>query len=198
MHYDGVKWIEQENIPGSIWWECVFFLDENNGWVGGYGIARWDGKEWHYETNVGFITDMYFNSPTDGWAVSKYSERIYHYDGANWTRLHEGSYPSVELYAVGFSSPERGWVGGDGCVSGTQSNLLECKDGEWRYYLAEPWVEGIRKSIFGLHFANANNGWAVGQRTFRWDGERWWFGDDPPLSTRGMLYDVFTISENDA
>jgi hypothetical protein len=197
MHYDGFSWREIDNIAGSKEWECVFFLDENTGWVGGYGIARWDGNEWHYETDVGFITDMYFNSPTDGWAVSKYSERIYHYDGTKWTRVHDDPW-GIKLYSVFFTSPDRGWAAGWYCISGTQSNILGYKKGRWGYYREAPWTEGIRRDIYGLHFSDPGNGWAVGQRTFRWDGERWWFGDDPPLSTRGMLYDVFTISDKDA
>ena len=195
MHYDGVKWKEVENIAGGVWWECVFFLDENNGWVGGYGIARWDGKEWQYETNAGFITDMYFNSPTDGWAVSKYSERIYHYDGTTWTRVHEGTYPSVELYAISFSSPEHGWAGGMGCISGTQSNLMEYRNGDWRYFLELPGGEGIRTNIDDIHFSAADCGWAVGYSTFFWDGTKWREVERPP---DGYPNAVFTLSEEDA
>jgi hypothetical protein len=197
MHYDGRKWEELGNIPGSVWWECVFFLDESNGWVGGYGIARWDGNEWHYETDIGFITDMYFNSPTDGWAVSKYSERIYHYDGTAWTKVHEGLYPSVELYAISFSAPDHGWAAGMDAKASDQSNLMEYKNGKWRYYLEPPWDEGIKRDINAVHFSSPNNGWAVGQKTYRWDGERWWYVDSPRPEI-GVFTDVFAISDGDA
>ncbi len=199
IHYDGVKWDELENIPGSISWRCVFFLDRNNGWVGGYGIARWDGEEWHYETNVGYITDMYFNSPTDGWAVSKSSERIYHYDGSTWTKVREDAW-GIELYSVWFTSPDHGWAGGSNVIGGGQSNILEYKNGVWRYFLEPPWEDGImRRDIYAVHFSGPSNGWAVGQQTFRWDGERWWHVKRPPPQTHtGTLFDVFTLGENDA
>ena len=195
MHYDGVKWREVENIPGSVWWECVFFLDKNNGWVGGYGISRWDGSKWHSESDVGFITALFFNSPTDGWAVSKYSESIYHYDGTTWTRVHDDPW-GIELYSVWFTSPERGWAGGSEAKAVDQSNIMEYKNGKWRYYLGPNWEEGIKRDVYGLHFSGDNNGWAVGQTTYRWDGDNWLLVKPP--GRRGIIYDVFTISENDA
>ena len=197
LHWDGKAW---RRVPQSLpmdYLYCIFFLDENNGWVAGDGIAKWDGSNWVYETAIYAVEDIFINSPTDGWAVSKSSERIYHYDGTTWTRVHEDPW-GIKLYSVFFTSPERGWAAGWYCISGTQSNILGYKKGRWGYYLEAPWTEGIRRDIYGLHFSDPGNGWAVGQRTFRWDGERWWFGDDPPLDKRGMLYDVFTINENDA
>jgi hypothetical protein len=193
-HYDGVKWTEVENIPESVWWECVFFLDKNNGWVGGYGISRWDGSRWHYESEVGFITGLYFNSPTDGWAVSKYSESIYHYDGTTWTRVHDDPW-GIELYSVWFTSLDHGWAGGSRTISEAQSCLMEYKNGKWSYYQ----LPDRRSGINALHFSSPANGWAVEQSTFRWDGERWWHVKRPPPETRtGTLFDVFTIDENDA
>jgi len=198
MHYDGFKWDELENIPGSIAWDSVFFLNENRGWVGGYGIARWDGKEWHYETSVGYIKDMYFDSPTDGWAVSKYSESIYHYDGTTWTRVHDDPW-GIELYSIWFDSPDHGWAGGKEAKAVDQSNIMEYKNGKWRYYLGPPWEEGIKDYINAVHFSGRSNGWAVGQQTFRWDGERWWHVKRPPPETHtGTLFGVFTLDENDA
>ncbi len=196
MRYDGVKWQEMENIPSSIDWRCVFFLDKNNGWVGGYGIARWYGDEWHYETNVGFITDMYFNSPTDGWAVAMHGERIYHYDGSSWTRVHDDAW-GIELYSIFFTSPDHGWAAGSDCISGTQSNLMKYGNGKWDYYREPPWDEGIRRGINAVNFSSGNNGWAVGQTTFRWDGERWWYVDSPRPEI-GTFTDVFTISDGEA
>jgi hypothetical protein len=194
MRYDGIKWYELESIPNSISWGSVFFLDENNGWVGGYGIARWDGNEWHYETDVGFITDMYFNSAADGWAVAMHGERIYHYDGATWTRVHDDPW-GIELYSIWFDSPDHGWAGGCRTLSEAQSCLMEYKNVKWSYYQ----LPDRRSGINALHFSSPTNGWAVEQSTFRWDGERWWHVKRPPPETHtGTLFDVFTLDENDA
>jgi len=190
MHYDGLKWIEQKNIPGSIWWECVFFLDENTGWVGGYGISRWDGSSWHYESDVGFITGLFFNSPTDGWAVSKYSESIYHYDGTTWTRVHDDPW-GIELYSVWFTSPDHGWAGGWGTKSEAQSVLLEYKNGTWSYYQ----LPDRRSGINAIHFSSPVNGWAAEQYTYFYDGKKWNYFKDPVTN---FITDVFTLSEDDA
>ena len=195
LHWDGKVW---RRVPQSLpmdYLYCIFFLDKNNGWVGGDGIARWDGSRWSYDADIAVVTDVFFNSPNDGWAVSKYSERIYHYDGTTWTRVHEGTYPSVELYAISFSSPEHGWAGGMGCISGTQSNLMEYRNGDWRYFLELPGGEGIRTNIDDIHFSAADCGWAVGYSTFFWDGTKWREVERPP---DGYPNAVFTLSEEDA
>jgi hypothetical protein len=196
MHYDGLEWREAVNIPGSIWWECVFFLDEKNGWAGGYGIARWDGSRWNYETDISFITDMYFSSETDGWAVSKYNESIYHYDGATWTRVHDDPW-GIELYGIWFTSPDHGWAVGWDATAGDESNIMRYGGGKWFYFQKAPWDEGIRRGINAVHFSGPNNGWAVGQKAFRWDGDNWRYVDSPRPKT-GTFTDVFTISEEDA
>jgi hypothetical protein len=196
MRFDGVKWRELENIPGSGDWRCVFFLDENHGWVGGYGIARWDGNEWHYETDIGFITDIYFNTPTDGWAVAMHGERIYHYDGVTWNRVHDDPW-GIELYSICFTRPDHGWAGGMNANTADESNIMEYRDGDWFPYLGAPWDEGIRRTVNAVHFSGPDNGWAVGQKTYRWDGERWWYVDSPRPET-GTFTEVFAISDTDA
>jgi len=190
MRYDGFSWHEIDNIPGSTEWECVFFLDENTGWVGGYGIARWDGNEWHCETDVGFITDMYFNSSTDGWAVSKYSESIYHYDGVAWTRVHDDPW-GIELYSICFTGPNHGWAGGSGTKAEDQSVLLEYNSGKWSYFP----LEVRRSGINAIHFSSPSCGWAVEQYTYYYDGDKWRYVKDPVTN---FITDVFTLSEDDA
>jgi photosystem II stability/assembly factor-like uncharacterized protein len=199
LRYNGRLWERFEHNTPATSFYALHFMSANDGWAAGFGICHWNGTDWEYNSDLSYIKDIFFNSPTDGWAVSKYSERIYHYDGSSWTRVHEGSYPSVELYAVGFSSPEHGWTGGMGCISGTQSNLMEYRNGKWRYYQEPPWDEGIRRTVNAVHFSGPNNGWAVGQTTFRWDGERWWYVKPPPRDMHvGALNDIFTLSEDDA
>jgi photosystem II stability/assembly factor-like uncharacterized protein len=191
LHYDGSTWKEVDHNTPSVWFEDVFFLDKNRGWVAGYGIAQWDGNEWTYETDIAFITDMFFNSPTDGWAVSKYSERIYHYDGTTWKKAHEDSW-GVELSSVFFVTPDHGWAGANrGVKSGAQSPLLEYKDGKWSYFQLE-----IRRSgINAIHFSSPNCGWAAEQYTYYHDGNKWKYVKDPVTN---FITDVFTLSEDDA
>jgi len=195
LRYDGKEWKRFDHGTPATSFDSLYFLSPDEGWAAGFGICHWNGTSWEYISDLSFLTDVYFNSPTDGWAVSKYSERIYHYDGSSWTRVHEGSYPSVGLYAVGFSSPDHGWAGGMDCISGTQSNLMEYRNGKWRYFLDLPGGEGIRTNIDDIHFSAADCGWAVGYSTFFWDGTKWREVKRPP---DGYPNAVFTLSEEDA
>ena len=195
LRYDGKEWKRFNHGTPATSFDALHFLSAGEGWAAGFGICHWNGGAWEYVSDLSYLTDIYANSPTDVWAVSRYSERIYHYDGATWTRVHEGSYPSVKLYAIGFSSPNRGWAGGDGCISGTQSNLLEYRNGEWVYHLDVPGGEGIRTNIDDIHFSSADCGWAVGYSTFFWDGTKWREVERPP---DGYANAVFTLSEEDA
>jgi photosystem II stability/assembly factor-like uncharacterized protein len=198
LHYNGQRWERFEHSTPATAFYSLNFLNANSGWAAGFGICHWNGETWEYVSDLNYLTDIFANSPTDIWAVSKYSERIYHFDGGTWTRVHDASL-GIELYSIWFTSPDHGWAGGDGCISGTQSNLLDYRNGRWSYYLTDPWIEGIRRSIYGLHFADAGCGWAVGQTTFRWDGERWWYVEPPPRDLhRGNLNAVFTLNVDDA
>ncbi len=162
----------------------------------GGGIYHWDGRRWEYSSDLTRIVDIHFNSPSDGWAVGYYDEKIYHYDGATWTRFHDDPW-GIKLNTISFSSPGHGWAGGWGVIAGDQSNIMEYENGDWRYYQEPPWDEGIRRTVNAVHFSGPNNGWAVGQKTYRWDGKRWWYMDSPRPETR-IFTDVFAISDGDA
>lgn len=194
LHWDGKGWdrVKQDLRMGYLY--CIFFLDEKHGWVGGDGIAKWDGSRWVFEKSIYGVTDIYINSPTDGWAVSKSSERIYHYDGTTWTRVHDDPW-GIELRSIFFNSADHGWAGGCGTISEAQSCLMEYKNGKWSYSQ----LPDRRSGINAIHFSSPTNGWAVEQNTFRWDGERWWYVKKPPPETHvGTLTDVFTLNKTDA
>jgi photosystem II stability/assembly factor-like uncharacterized protein len=198
LRYDGNEWKRANHGTPATGFEALYFLSPNEGWAVGFGICHWDGSNWEYVSDLTRIVDVYFNSSNDGWAVGYYDERIYHYDGATWTRVHDDPW-GIKLNAISFTSQNHGWAGGWGVIADDQSNVMEYKSGKWGYYLEPPWDEGIRRDINAVHFSDPNNGWAVGQTTFRWDGERWWYVEPPPRSMhRSTLNDVFTLSENDA
>jgi len=198
LHYDGKTWKKVDHNTGATSFEAVNFLNPNEGWAAGFGICHWNGSSWEYISDLSFLTDIYFNSPTDGWATGHKCELIYHYDGSTWTRVHDDPW-GIELYSVWFTSPDHGWAGGSEANAVDESNIMEYKNGKWDYYLGAAWDEGIKDYINAVHFSGPNNGWAVGQQTFRWDGERWWHVKRPPPETHtGTLFGVFTLDENDA
>lgn len=130
LRYDGGRWKRFNHNLRDCGFSKLFFLNRDDGWAVNWGIAHWDGNKWTKVSDISFLTDVFFNSPTDSWAVSKYSERIYHYDGREWKKVHEDPW-GIDLYSIWFTSADHGWAGGDGCISGTQSNLLEYKNGWW-------------------------------------------------------------------
>jgi hypothetical protein len=198
LRYDGRRWGRFEHNTAANAFYALHFSNPNDGWAAGFGICRWNGQRWEYVSDLTYLTDIYANSSTDVWATGVHDEKIYHYDGTAWTRVHDDPW-GIELYSIFFTSPDHGWVGGMEANAGDESNIIEYRDGDWFYYLEPPWDEGIRRTVNALHFAGPNNGWAVGQETFRWDGARWWYVEPPPRSMRrGTLNDVFTLSENDA
>jgi len=198
LRYDGKGWKRFEHGTPATSFYALNFINANDGWAAGFGVCHWNGEKWEYISDLTYLTDIYANSPTDVWATGAHSERIYHYDGATWTRVHDDPW-GIELYGIWFTSPGHGWAAGSGVKASDQSNVMEYKEGKWRYYLGEPWNEGIRQGLNAVHFSGPNSGWAVGQMTFRWDGEQWWYFKRPPPQTHtGTMFDVFTINENDA
>jgi hypothetical protein len=198
LHYDGSKWKRFDHGTPATSFEALHFLSADEGWAAGFGICHWNGVAWEYVSDLSYLTGIYANSPNDVWATGAYDERIYRYDGSKWTRVHDDPW-GIELRSIFFTSPGRGWAGGSDANAGDESNILGYRDGEWAYYLEAPWDEGIHRIINAVHFSGPNNGWAVGQTTFRWDGERWWYVEPPPRDLhRGNLNAVFTLNVDDA
>jgi hypothetical protein len=186
MHFDGGQWKEMVNIPGSVLWSSVFFIDEDHGWVGGYGVARWNGIEWQFEDTVSYIKGMYMNSPTDGWAINYYGPKIYHYDGVRWEKVIEQS--MHHGYSINFRNEDRGWA------AGGRTLLLEYVNGKWQEYAR---TENLAYCE-AVHFAPDGAGWAVGQRTYKWnEAQNKWLYVEAPLR-RGTLREVFVLDEGDA
>jgi len=194
LRYDGRRWTRINHGTAAGGFYALHFLSPNEGWAAGFGICHWNGASWEYVSDLSYLTDIYFSSASDGWATGHKCERIYHYDGTTWTRVHDDPW-GIELYSVLFTSSDHGWAGGSRTISEAQSCLMEYKNGKWGYYQ----LPDRRSGINAIHFSSPINGWAVEQSTFRWDGERWWHVKRPPPETHtGTLFDVFTLDENDA
>ena len=191
LRYNGEEWKRFNHGTPATSFEALHFLSANEGWAAGFGICHWNGVTWEYVSDLSYLTDIFANYPTDVWAVSKYSERIYHYDGVTWTKVHEDPW-GVELRSIFFTSPYHGWAGANkGVKASDQSALLEYKDGKWSYFP----LEVRRSGINAIHFASPSCGWAAEQYTYYYDGDKWRYVKDPATN---FITDVFTLSEDDA
>jgi photosystem II stability/assembly factor-like uncharacterized protein len=109
----------------------IFFIDKNNGWVGGDSCtiaATHDGGDnWHIQhksqiSDEDGISKMHFFNKSVGWAISYHGNVYYTIDGGeHWTVNNLGS--NIQLSSIYFSDPRHGWiVGVDGTLFRTTDN----------------------------------------------------------------------------
>jgi photosystem II stability/assembly factor-like uncharacterized protein len=107
------------------------------------------------------IDRIVFLDDTTGWACANFPGVVKTNDGGNiWTVL-SSNLPSTNIFAVYFTSKDRGWaVGVDVAEDRANATILFTKDGgrswEVRKHLPERW--GLRD----VFFINERRGWAVG------------------------------------
>jgi photosystem II stability/assembly factor-like uncharacterized protein len=136
---------------------AVEFLDNDTGWVvGAFGTivhTSDGGKTWEKQQG-GTENHLYalnFIDEREGWAVGYYGTVIHTMDGGNrWEDRSTGL--DVNLNAVSFINRNEGWTGGE---FGT---ILHTTTGGTAW---EDQTTG-RRSIFGIHFTDAQHGLAVG------------------------------------
>jgi photosystem II stability/assembly factor-like uncharacterized protein len=109
----------------------IFFVDKNNGWVGGdsctIAATHDEGNNWHIQhksqiSDGDGISRMHFFNKSVGWAISTYGSTYYTTDGGDhWTVNKLGS--NIQLISIYFSDPRHGWiVGVDGTLFRTTDN----------------------------------------------------------------------------
>jgi photosystem II stability/assembly factor-like uncharacterized protein len=179
----------------------IFFADDRTGWavgdaptgtgfdVRGLVLGTIDGgKTWTELKDASgngapfSINDVWFTSPTEGWAAGGNVENaeedvlLHTADGGKtWERRPTGA--AEYLRAVRFVDPSRGFVVGMTVDTVTQdlgpSKILATEDGgkTWTAVFTSP------RSFFDVTFADANRGWAVGDRASIYattDGGKTW------------------------
>ncbi len=83
----------------------------NENWVE-FRLPGWERQAWE-----GYVTDIYFSGPSDGWVCTK-GGYIYHFDGTDWviSAYFEAVYDNpegkryFEIYDLDFSTPDDGWA----------------------------------------------------------------------------------------
>lgn len=176
---------------------CVYFIDNNTGWVGGAGglIAHTynAGDKWTVQkTNTTkILSDIHFANPKEGWAVGE-EGIILHTDDGGGTWLQQNGGTNSSLYGVHFASATEGWAIGDfGLVLHTtnagntwETQFTDTTDTLRGVYFVPPklvWAVGLNGTV--IHSANGGQSWVKQpQRTtellygvhFYYDGKKGW------------------------
>jgi photosystem II stability/assembly factor-like uncharacterized protein len=128
-------------------------LASNAGWLAGNAgvIYRFNGSSWLRQTSGTNrdLNDVAMYGTSLGYAVGAY-ETICKYNGARWSRVHQGLV-ITGLKSVAVISPTDIWaVGGQGLAVHYNGSSLS--------YASTP----VTVTLNGVSFLNPFNGWAVG------------------------------------
>lgn len=192
--YDGTSWrdISPKGVPGFF---DIFPLSPSDVWACGYdGIYHYDGSNWVRSVEVSHAQGLWFTSPTHGWCVTAYGEYI-RWDGSSWRGVQSWA-DEEHRFAVCAPTPETGWAAGGGFPAGVpgfdaQLFYFDAAWDGWKPYRESSF--NYDKVFYDVHFANPDDGWAVGQGTYRYNGQKW-VRVPPPPST---AYSVFTLGGDD-
>ena len=130
----GNEWITKGMNVYSLYTQELFFLDQNTGYVVGYGESNngiWyglfasttnNGSSWSYYTQSDFISDVHFSSPDTGWIVS--NNIILHTNdhGISWqsTNANVNKFEFTSNKSWGLSGQDKILFSNDGWNSWTQ------------------------------------------------------------------------------
>ncbi|MBL7128656.1 MAG: T9SS type A sorting domain-containing protein [Ignavibacteria bacterium] len=198
-----VGWFNQNSGTNTVLFD-VCFIDENNGWIAGNtGLimnTSNGGLNWNVQTAPPNNTyySIYFVNTQNGWAGGFAGKLIRTTNGGtNWIDGSAGT--NRFRYDLYFLNANTGWVvGGD---NGTYPTFIPHREIYYTNNSGVSWSTQYAASgespLFGVHFADNNNGFAVGEaggvmRTT--NGGGLWFLDTTITSYH--LRDVFFINPN--
>ncbi|GIX07440.1 MAG: hypothetical protein KatS3mg115_1843 [Candidatus Poribacteria bacterium] len=201
----GQSWtLHKDMAPGRLL--GGFMLDDRNGWVVGEAgtvlATRDGGTSWDIQTSkvTADLYDAFFLDAQRGWAVGENSTVISTTNGGRTWRVLQGGQKSSEVgegavmyMGVHFFNERNGIVVG----AGEQGVILKTTDGgqTWSVVLTGSETQEV-DNFFGLAFADAQRGWAVGKYGELYattDGGQTW----TPQNS-GTEEDLFAVSAADA
>jgi len=164
-------------------------LSGEEGWIVGDrgAILHWDGERWKAVESPINIPLVFVKgvAAEDAWAVGSVRSGeetewiMLRWDGTKWS-IFSNPTPIGRVVAMSFTSNDNGWAiaykGGARDIS-----YLVHWDGR-------VWTTIMEASqIYALDMLSENEGWAVGDALYRWDGQSW-KKHQVPLRQRGYEY----------
>jgi len=198
FHYDGRRWTRLSGILSELGYYFPAYdveaLSPDDVWlVGGYSILHFDGTTWsNYRVGI-TVTALSFSSAAAGWAIGYHGS--YRWNGTTWEINYSpcggandvASPTRATAWAVG------GFSGGGEIPAGYEISRWREEKGEWESYQGGRFKDPYFY-LTGVHFAAANDGWAVGDYiVIRYDGKEW---REIAVPEEGAN-NVFTLGAND-
>jgi photosystem II stability/assembly factor-like uncharacterized protein len=120
MYYNGSTFEFQAGPAGT--YNAICFVNDDHGWVVGtaglIGHTENQGEDWHRQTNhdpdLHSLYDLFFLDENKGWAVGSQGTIIHTIDGGETWELQAQGLTSNFLRCVHFTSPNNGYIVGNG------------------------------------------------------------------------------------
>lgn len=194
-------WQVQENLPVSVCFRSVHFIDTSHGWmVGDSGtVLYYHDSSWEQVILPDDYTALRFHavhatSLENIW-VSGDKGTIIHFDGTGWKEvIHPLTGQQIPIRDIYFFDAHNGWASCDSIF------LLKCTNDLWTVVTGDWFIDTIyfMKNLVSIDFTSPDNGWAVIQDRYNsilhWDGVTW---KRQPVQYK-WRYTLYDISAYDA
>jgi photosystem II stability/assembly factor-like uncharacterized protein len=175
FHYVNGNWSVVDFPPQEWAWRLhdVHFPVANEGWAVGMNINPRQGKILHYkqgewnEMPVPTLNDnwdlrsVFMLSTSIGWALTGYVPGVLlKCSNGKWSEADPTPSSLIGTSDVWFLNEKEGWIAG-----WLDDVLFHYANGSWKSVTPEGGISGV--NLFGLHFFDRKNGWAVGSRDNR-------------------------------
>jgi photosystem II stability/assembly factor-like uncharacterized protein len=166
----GTNWMPL-NITGTLGYYTVFFLDSNNGFIGGAGSQSGlfakttnGGVNWDYLFSVDLIGSLFFTNINTGFSSVMTSMQGIIYilkttnGGVNWAYNYSWSYPAALQPSIFFTNDSTGFASGYVDNNGYHAAIIKTINKGYSW-VRKFYARGTLSSIF---FVNQNVGYSVG------------------------------------
>lgn len=201
LHYDGSSWTKQTTtIPAGIELHAVWAAAPNDvfvaGYTGGVGqvLYRYSGGTWTPQNPTGAgIAKLYGRSANEVYALDKFQNRIYRFNGLTWTQMPACMFNGNAVTYSGLGGMDVGGpVLASGTPAGVTTQLVVCwlAGGSWHAVDLGP-ITGTAGAIGGSSrraYVGASN------IVFRTDGQSWLQFTAPPIG--GEAYAIWAAGTN--
>lgn len=199
----GYTWIDQLPSGQIGYLYSVYFIDQNNGWVGGgswasgqiYSTSN-EGDIWNFSNigDSGFIMDIHATDSNNVWAVGNRNTVLY--SNNNFQTFENQDVTGMvgsQIWDIEMPSSSIGYI-----ANPVTAEIYKTTNGgnDWNLNFTEP----DDNDFTAIHFIDENNGWAGGDNMTLYhtqNGGQSWVKQNVPssLPERG-IYDIHFVDSN--